>query len=105
MPNMFVALYRWRLKPGKEEQFREAWSQVTLAIRERCGSLGSRLHRCEDGSWVAYAQWPSKDLWEKDCALGEAAVAARQRMRESVEERLPTLLLTVRDDHLAAERD
>ena len=47
---MFIALYRWKLKPGKEEQFREAWSQVTIAIREQSGSLGSRLHRSEDGT-------------------------------------------------------
>jgi heme-degrading monooxygenase HmoA len=62
---MFVALYRWKLKRGKEDQFREAWSQVTRSIREKCGSLGSRV-----------------------------------RMREAVEERLPTLLLTVSDDYL-----
>jgi len=35
---MFIALYRWKLKPGKEDQFRKAWSEVTVAIRENCGS-------------------------------------------------------------------
>ena len=46
---MFIAFYRWRLKAGKEEQFRSAWAKVTLAIRANCGSLGSRPHQAEDG--------------------------------------------------------
>lgn len=97
---MFIALYRWKLKSGKEDQFREAWSQVTIAIREKSGSLGSRLHRSEDGTWVAYAQWPNKEAWQVDHPLGDAVDAARQRMRDAVEESLPTLSLTVSDDYL-----
>ena len=97
---MFIALYRWKLKSGKEDQFREAWSQVTVAIREKSGSLGSRLHRSEDGTWVAYAQWPSKEAWQMDHPLDKAAAAARQRMKEAVEESLPFLCMTVSDDYL-----
>ena len=100
---MFIALYRWKLKPGKEDQFREAWSQVTQSIREKCGSLGSRLHSSEDGTWVAYAQWPSKKAWEADCALDEKGNAARTRMRDAVEERFPQMLLTVTDDYLVSK--
>lgn len=102
---MFIALYRWKLKPGKEDQFREAWSQVTLAIREKCGSLGSRLHSSEDGTWVAYAQWPSKEMWQKDRPLGDEGDAARRRMSEAIEERLPALYLTVTDDFLISGQD
>lgn len=97
---MFIAFYRWKLKPGKEEQFRAAWSEVTLAIRERCDSRGSRLHKAEDGTWAAYAQWPTRELWEKDCALGDKALAARQKMRDAVAESLPSLYMTVSDDYL-----
>jgi len=60
---MFIVLYRWRIKRGKEPQFRAAWLAATKEIMERYGALGSRLHHCEDGSWVAYAQWPDKDRW------------------------------------------
>ena len=29
---MYVAVYRWTVKPGYEEQFREAWRRGTRAI-------------------------------------------------------------------------
>ena len=97
---MFIAFYRWRLKAGKEEQFRSAWAKVTLAIRANCGSLGSRLHQVEDGTWAAYAKWPSKELWETDSTLDAETNAARQLMRESVAEQFPDIYLTVTDDFL-----
>lgn len=97
---MFIALYRWKLKDGKEEQFRAAWSEVTLAIRTHCGSLGSRLHKAEDGTWAGYAQWPTRELWEKDRPLGPSAEAARQQMSDAIAERLPSLYMTVSDDFL-----
>ena len=56
---MFTVLYRWRTTPGTEEQFVDGWERVTRAISDQCGSFGSRLHRCDDGSWLGYARWPS----------------------------------------------
>jgi heme-degrading monooxygenase HmoA len=44
----FAVLYRWRLHPGLEESFIEAWSRVSEGLQKR-GSLGSRLHRGHDG--------------------------------------------------------
>jgi heme-degrading monooxygenase HmoA len=35
---MFVAIYRWKVKPGMEEQFREGWRRITLLARERGGA-------------------------------------------------------------------
>src|SRR5690349_10957474 len=93
----FVALYHWRLHPGSEEKFRDAWSKMTRAIRSRFGSLGSRLHRAEDGSWYAYAQWPSRDAWER--ARGEDAdPAAGAAMKECIAERFFAITLDVTDD-------
>jgi heme-degrading monooxygenase HmoA len=57
----FVVLYRWRIDPGHEEAFVEAWSAITRRLRERVGSgglggsRGSRLHRGDDGLWCVYA--------------------------------------------------
>jgi len=41
---MIIFLYRWKIKPDKEKQFEENWTIITKAIREQCGSYGSRLH-------------------------------------------------------------
>ena len=60
---MFVAVYWWRVHPGKEEQFRAAWRRGTELIRARYGSYGSRLHRDADGRFVGYAEWPDEATW------------------------------------------
>lgn len=61
---MFVAAYWWKVHPGKEEQFRAAWRRGTELIRERYGSLGSRLHRDEQGRFVGVAEWPDRATWQ-----------------------------------------
>jgi heme-degrading monooxygenase HmoA len=60
---MFVAVYWWRVHPGKEEQFRRAWRRGTALITKKYGSLGSRLHRDADGRFVGYAEWPDEATW------------------------------------------
>ena len=60
---MFVAVYWWRVHPGKEEQFRAAWRRGTDHIRDKYGSCGSRLHRDADGRFVGYAEWPDEATW------------------------------------------
>ena len=62
---MFVVVYEWQVRPELEEQFQDAWQRVTLAAIRNCGALGSRLHRTDEGKWVAYAQWPTREQWEK----------------------------------------
>lgn len=97
---MFVALYRWDLKEGQEERFREGWRRLTAEIQERRGSRGSRLHRAEDGSWVAYAQWPDRQAWESAARVETVDVEALKMMRESVEVSHPPVLMEVVDDLL-----
>ncbi len=62
---MFVAVYCWEVKPGKEEQFREAWCTGTRLIEGIYGGLGSRLHRERDGRFVAIAEWPDEATWQR----------------------------------------
>jgi hypothetical protein len=63
---MFIAVYRWRVKPGYEEQFRAAWVRGTHLIRAKYGSFGSRLHHDKRQGWfVGYAQWPDEATWRK----------------------------------------
>lgn len=53
---MFVVVYWWRVKPGKEGQSRDAWRRGTREIARIYGGLGSRLHR--EADFVAIAEWP-----------------------------------------------
>ena len=69
----FAVLYRWRIKAGAEDDFIRAWSVATTAFRT-IGALGSRLHRTDDGEFIAYAEWPSREAWE--AARGSSPVDA-----------------------------
>jgi quinol monooxygenase YgiN len=69
---MFCAIYRFMVKPDKHDQFREGWRILTEQLIRDNGSLGARMHRSHDGSWIAYAQWPCRDTWER----GEEVIAA-----------------------------
>jgi len=102
--SMFVAIYRWRVQPDREQAFVQAWTRLTELIFQTAGSLGSRLHRCDDGTFLAYAQWPDRELWEKSTVDGEAAAACRGIMRESATELTPDLHLEVIVDTLSCTR-
>ena len=97
---MFIALYRWSVKEGQEHRFREGWRRLTEEIYRQRGSYGSRLHRAEDGTWVAYAQWPDRQAWEASARAVALDTEASEMMRESIEARYPPMLLEVVDDLL-----
>lgn len=97
---MFIALYRWKLKDGCESEFREGWRRRTEEIYRKCGSLGSRLHRAEDGAWVAYAQWPDRQTWEAASSIPVTDVEASAMMRESIELSYPSTYMEVTEDLL-----
>lgn len=59
----FVAIYRWQLKPGCEDAARAAWRVEAERYRARYGSCGARLHRADDGTFVATAFWRSREAW------------------------------------------
>lgn len=88
----FVVLYRWRLHPGSEEAFVQAWSRTTDLLRER-GSLGSRLHRGSDGLWYGYAQWPGAQARAEAFARGPVDGSAMTAMRQAIAESLPEIVL------------
>ena len=101
---MFVVLYRWRIKPDHEEQFRAAWTRATEKITARYGALGSRLHQVDDGSWLAYAQWPDRERWllmrsGPPVAPDEFAQMAAAEESPGVYP-VPFLTMTVSDDAL-----
>lgn len=97
---MFAILYRWTLKPGTEEAFREAWKAMTESIKVHYGTGGSRLHRTDDGAFLAYAIWPSREQWEAAGNLLSTNPEAGARMRSCIEQSLPITPLEVVDDLL-----
>lgn len=90
-PELLTVLYRWEAKPGSEVMFREGWRAMTESIYRTRRSLGSRLHRAKDGTWLGYAQWPSEEIWRKSQESGSANAAAGQKMSQ-----VATLLSTER---------
>ncbi len=101
MPKLgFVVIYRWRLHADKEKQFQEIWSRNTPLIIERCGGLGSRLHKAEDGTWLAYAQWPDKATWERSYSVPDWDPEGGKLMQAAIIESLPRILLCPTKDFL-----
>lgn len=99
---MFVAVYRWRVHPGKEEQFRQAWRRGTELITRIYGSYGSRLHRDADGRFVAYAEWPDEQTWRAaaDRKMAYDEPATRTAFLEAVAEAEAMFTMPVTDDLL-----
>ncbi|MCZ6498885.1 MAG: antibiotic biosynthesis monooxygenase [Gammaproteobacteria bacterium] len=94
----FYVVYRWRLKTGMEQQFIDAWAKMTDLIRAQRGGLGSRLHHRDDGWWVAYAAWPSRNQWMRSRDLGPADATLARLMKDAIAEQQPAEeLLPVRD--------
>ncbi|MGI8787928.1 MAG: hypothetical protein ACR2HG_09230 [Pyrinomonadaceae bacterium] len=98
---MFVVLYRWRVKSNLEQQFVESWSAITSYLRSEYDSLGSRLHRGDDGIWYGYAQWKSAGQREQAFASQSEMISeASQKMREAVAESFPEIQLKIAADYL-----
>lgn len=108
---MLVAGYWWKVKPGKEEQFRAAWRRGTDLIREKYGSLGSRLHREDlpDGGvrFVGIAEWPNRESWQAafDAKMVYDEPATRRAFLDAIADASegPLFLLEVTDDCLVRE--
>jgi quinol monooxygenase YgiN len=103
---MFVAVYWWRVHPGKEQQFREAWRRGTERITAIYGSHGSRLHRDRDGRFVGYAVWPDEATWQAAFARKmvyddpEARRMFIDAVAEAPPDGAPVFAMTVTDDLL-----
>ena len=89
----FAVLYRWRVHPGAEDVFIQAWSRISELLLSERGSLGSRLHRGPEGIWYSYAQWPSSQARDDAFALDSVDPKASEQMAQAIAERLPEMIL------------
>jgi len=76
---MHCILYRFAVKDGMETAFVRHWETVTRMLL-KAGSLGSRLHRKDDNTFIGYAQWPSKEAYHQERVLDDAFQEARSNM-------------------------
>jgi hypothetical protein len=104
---VFLAIYQWRAKPGKEAQFREAWRRGTQAIARKYASYGSRLCQTADGRFIGVAEWPDEASWRAAMAEGMAYDddEARAMLHDAtLDGGAPILAMPVLDDELT-DRD
>ena len=93
-----AVFYHWKVKEGREDDFEAAWAEVTRDGKERCGSHGATLSRCDDGTYAAYAVWPDKESREK-CWLGEESQTEEAKtLVDCTEEKLSEVLMDVKTD-------
>jgi len=101
---MFVAVYWWKVHPGKEAQFRAAWRRGTALIQAKYGSLGSRLHRDGQGRFIGVAEWPDRATWQAafDAKMVYDEPETRAAFVDAIADaaREPMLLMDVTDDLL-----
>ena len=84
---MHAVIYRFDVIPGREKDFEKTWQLATETFIAHAGGLGSRLHKNEAGSYIAYAQWPDKISWESARQkLPKSAIKNLQRMNTYCEE-------------------
>ena len=55
--DMFKVIYRFKVHPGKTENFIQAWEELTKLIYIYEGSLASILHQESNSVYLAYASW------------------------------------------------
>ena len=84
-----------------EEQFQQAWENVTNSLINERAALGSRLHHAaEDDTFIAYAQWPTRSAWEESGELDLPDPTAAAAMREAIKESYTPVLMRPVRDHL-----
>ncbi len=81
---MFAVIYKFRVKRGMDATLVSTWTEITRLIYEHNGSLGSRLHLSGPNEYIAYAQWPSRDLWAASTAP-PGSEQLRAEMRQACE--------------------
>jgi len=102
---MNAVIYRWRVAPENEEDFKRRWHDITAEIVAHYGGGGSRLHRAENGDWVAYARWPSRAARDRAFAARTSASAGSTPQSEGRAELIEEVWLKISDDLLIPEAD
>ena len=85
---MIATFFEWKIKAGKEEQFRGGWDDVTKMLHKD-GSHGSTLFTNAAGHYCAFAIWPDRET--RDAAFApyiKEPTPEHLLMREAIEEEI-----------------
>lgn len=85
---MFIIIYRWRIHPGREEEFRAAWEELTAQYIQLRGQHDARLSQGDDDIWVGKAIWPDRETYLAALERGVPDSRVANRLNETVAERL-----------------
>lgn len=102
---MIAVIYRWRVAKKHEAEFQRRWHEITQDILQHHGGGGSRLHQAENGEWVAYARWPSREDRDRAFAARANEMQDTTPQGEGKAELLEEIWLDITDDLLIPEAD
>ena len=99
---MHAVIYRFEIKEGQAKAFLEGWLGLTKLIYQYEGSLGSRAHKVSQREYIAYAQWPSKDIFDKAGSKlpSEEADKHRKKMKDACDQIETLYEMEMVEDHL-----
>ena len=89
---MLYIILEFDVIEGKEQEFVDAWTECTKVIYENFGSLGSRLHKADKNLYIAYAQWPNTEVYEKSGDWPGHLISIRDKMRATLKTGKPKIL-------------
>ena len=101
---MFIAVYEFKVKEGQNKAFIKAWANMTDSIARHRGGLGSRLHKTEvERIYVAYAQWPSREMYFDETGVKNFSAEENQervKMKAATEYIKTVYLMEVVEDRI-----
>lgn len=101
---MLTVIYSFKIKEGENKSFEKAWLELTKLIYRYEGSLGSRLHQESKTHYIAYAQWPSKKVFDASGSkMPTEANEWKNLMRDTCEEIKILHQIDMKEDYLQKE--
>lgn len=97
---MIYVLFRWELKPGHEQSFKEGWTEIIHRNIEKHGAIGSRLHKTEDNHWLSYSQWTSEAHFRQAQDLHDQHESARIKMVNAISKSFKPVVMVPVLEHI-----
>ena len=83
---MYIVIYEFKVKENNTQKFIDSWKAMTNLLKLHEGSLGSRLHKQKELHYIAYAQWPPKEIFDNsEKKLTENVSEIRKKMTDLCE--------------------